>query len=110
MSTKAQINAAMKLLKNEGYTVNKKRPDPRIGDVVRFNCDSEGPYDVLITFHQTTPANNMDCWDYGGMEIIERPYDNMNTEACWIDRNEWAKDDGQYEVIGHVDLTKWIKR
>jgi len=107
MSTKREINAAMKLLKQEGYTVTKKRPDPRIGDVVRFT-DDDGTYDVLITFHVL--GRNEDAYEYGGVTVSEQDYKDQYTEACWIDRNEWAKDDGQYEVIGHVDLTKWTKR
>lgn len=96
----------MKLLKQQGYTVTKVRPDPRIGDVVRFH--GEGPYDVLITFHEL--GRNEDAYEYGGVVVSEQKYIDQCSEALWIDRNEWAKDDGQYEVIGHVDLTQWIKR
>jgi hypothetical protein len=110
MSTKAQINAAMKLLKKEGYTVNKKRPDPRIGDVVRMEGDRGELIDLLITFRQIDSATLEDVYEYGGIVVSEQTYMDQYTDSMWIDRNEWAKDDGQYEVVGHVDLTKWIKR
>lgn len=117
MVTKAQINAAKKLLEKEGFTVTKtkpgyeviqKRTDPRIGDVVRFHMDMN--CDVLVTFHQTDDASTDDVYSFGGVVVSEQNYNDMHTEHFWIDRNEWAKDDGKYEVIGHVDLDKWIKR
>lgn len=111
MATKTTtIRAALKLLEKEGYTVTKKRQDPRIGDVVRFKCDEGEPYDVLITFHQTDNSYDGDQYDFGGVIVSEMKYADQSTDAIWIDRNEWAKDDGQYEVIGHVNLDKWIKR
>lgn len=109
MTAKARIAAAKKLLEAEGYTLTKKRPDPRIGDVVRFYGD-DGDHDVLITFHQTDDATPDDVYDFGGVIVSEQGYADQYTEACWIDRDEWAKDDGQYEVVGHVNLDKWIKR
>lgn len=109
MTTKARIAAAKKLLEAEGYTLTKKRPDPRIGDVVRFHED-DGDYDVLITFHQTDAAERDESYDFGGVIVSEQGYDYQDTDNLWIDRNEWVKDDGQYEVVGHVNLDKWIKR
>ena len=109
MTAKARIAAAKKLLEAEGYTLTKKRPDPRIGDVVRFYGDDED-YDVLITFHQLDDATPEDTYDFGGVIVSERKYEYQHTDSMWIDRDEWAKDDGQYEVVGHMNLDKWIRR
>lgn len=107
------IEEAKKLLQKEGYEVKKKRPDPRIGDIVRIK-ESDGiltkVYNILITFHQTDNAAPDDMYDYGGVEISKGRYRDMDTEPIWIDRDEWAENDGKYTVIGHVDLDKWIKR
>ena len=112
MSTKTlpKINAAKKLLEKAGYTVTMNRPDPRIGDVVRFKSSDSTYEDMLITFHQLDPATADDVYDFGGVIVSEKRYADIYTEPCWIDRDEWAKDDGTYEVIGHVNLDKWIKR
>jgi hypothetical protein len=110
---KSPILTAVDLLKKNGYTVTKKRADPRIGDVVRFRDElTDGvPDEVLITFHQTEPdpGNTEDVWDFGGVIVSKKKWVEQYTEAMWIDRNEWAKDDGQYEVIGHVNLDKYMK-
>lgn len=100
------ITAAKNLLERSGYSVKKKRDDPKIGDVIRFYDGCSDPYNVLITFHQTKPDNADDVWDFGGVIVSEGLYEDMNSDACWIDRNEWARDDGQYTVIGHIDLSK----
>ena len=109
-TSKTAINAALKLLKKEGYTVEKKRPDPRIGDVVRMHYDDGTFDDVLITFHQLDRNGPDDVFPFGGVVVSERKYNDQYTEAMWIDENEWARVDGQYEIIGHVNLDKWIKR
>lgn len=102
------IEAAKKLLESKGYTVKTNRPDPRIGDVVRFRDDASDTLNtVLITFHQTKPSALDDVWAFGGVHIHSGAYDDMFTESMWIDSVEWAKDDGQYEVVGHVDLSKF---
>ena len=92
---KSPIQTAVDLLKKNGYTVTKKRADPRIGDVVRFR---DLDMNVLITLHDPASTN----YKFGGVVISKRT-------VRWIDRNEWAKDDGQYEVIGHVNLDKYVK-
>jgi hypothetical protein len=110
MSRKKQdpILAAKRLLESKGYTVKTNRPDPRIGDVVRFRDDTSDTLNsVLITFHQTEPTGPDDSFVFGGVHIHSGTYDTMFTESMWIDSEEWAKDDGQYEVIGHVDLSKF---
>ena len=105
------IEAAKKLLERKGYTVKANRPDPRIGDVVRFRDEagSDGGKlkTVLITFHQIKPSALDDVWAFGGVYVHSGTYEAMYTEPVWIDSVEWAKDDGQYEVIGHVDLSKF---
>ena len=110
---KSPIQTAVDLLKKNGYTVTKKRADPRIGDVVRMRDElTDGvPDEVLITFHRTDPdpANTDDVYDFGGVIVSKQNYDHQYSEALWIDRKEWAKDDGQYEVIGHVNLDKYVK-
>ncbi len=97
---KSPIQTAVDLLKKNGYTVTKKRADPRIGDVVRVRDDDA---DVLITFHDITVTTYV----FGGVVIAKGV--TPESDAYWIDRNEWAKDDGQYEVIGHVNLDKYVK-
>lgn len=103
------ITAAKKLLESNGYEVKMKRPDPKIGDVVRFDTDEDGICDVLITFHQTDDTTIDDVYDFGGVVVSEGRWDDLNTDAHWIDREEWAKDDGQYTIVGHVDLSKYTK-
>lgn len=101
----AQIEAAKNLLQKEGYEIKKPRPDPRIGDVVRIKGSGK-TFDALIVFHETSDAD----YQYGGVEVSTGDYCHIYTENLWIDREEWAKDDGQYTVIGHVNLDKWIKK
>lgn len=103
---KDPIAEAKALLTANGYEVKSRRPDPKIGDVVRFRDDG---MDVLIAFHQTDAIERGDEYVFGGVPMHIGGYDDIYTEPMWIDRNEWAKDDGQYEVIGHVDLTKYTK-
>ena len=103
------IAASKKLLEANGYTVNKCREDPKIGDVVRMGRDNGDTMDILITFHQTDDATDDDIFDFGGVEVAIGTYDQLYTEPCWIDRDEWAKDDGQYQVVGHVDLSGFTK-
>lgn len=103
-SDRAAINRAKRLLEKNGYTVAKYRPDPRIGDVVRFH-EGDKPYDVLITFYQTDSVTPEDVYAFGGVQVGRGTYLQLCTEPLWIDQNEWQKDDGQYEVIGHIDLS-----
>lgn len=103
------ILAAKKLLESKGYTVKVNRPDPRIGDVVRVWAweDKRGVLcDMLVTFNQTDSTGPDDVYRFGGVYVHCGTYEAMYTELVWIDSEEWAKDDGQYEVIGHVDLSK----
>ncbi len=104
------IAASKKLLEANGYTVNKCREDPKIGDVVRMGRDNGDTMDILITFHQTDDATDDDIFDFGGVEVAVGTYKQLYTEPCWIDRDEWAKDDGQYQVVGHVDLSEFTKK
>lgn len=103
---KNPIEEAKALLLASGYSVKSNRPDPRIGDVVLIA--SEG-HEVLITFHQAPGATMDDVYVFGGVVVSRANYSDQNTDTYWIDRNEWAKDDGQYKVVGHVDLTKYTK-
>ena len=110
MTTKKQdpTEAAKKLLESKGYTVKANRPDPRIGDVVRFkDAQNLELYNMLVTFHQTDSTGPDDVYRFGGVYVHSGTYEAMYTEPVWIDSVEWAKDDGQYEVIGHVDLSKF---
>jgi len=106
---KDPIAEAKALLTASGYEVKAKRTDPKIGDVVRMYQDDESPEDVLITVHQTDSHTAADVWNYGGVVVACGKYDDLYTDFIWIDRNKWAKDNGAYEVIGHVDLTKYTK-
>ena len=103
---KSPIQTAVDLLKKNGYAVTKKRADPRIGDVVRFRDEKA---DLLITFHQTDRQTPDDSYTFGGVIVGRNVYAKLYVDNLWIDRNEWAKDDGQYEVIGHVNLDKYVK-
>ena len=103
------VAAAKKLLEANGYTVNKRREDPKIGDVVRMDDGDGKTMDILITFHQTDITGPDDVFTYGGVEVAVGTYHQLYTEPCWIDRDEWAKDDGQYKVVGHVDLSGFTK-
>jgi hypothetical protein len=103
------IEAAKKLLESKGYTVKANRPDPRIGDVVKV-WDEAGMkvlHTMLVAFHQTDSTGPDDTYHFGGVYVHSGTYDAMYTEPVWIDSVEWAKDDGQYEVVGHVDLSKF---
>jgi hypothetical protein len=102
------ILAAKKLLESKGYTVKAVRPDPRIGDVVRIWENGGGVLcNMLVTFNQTDSTGPDDTFRFGGVYVHSGTYEAMYTEPVWIDSEEWAKDDGQYEVIGHVDLSKF---
>ena len=101
------IEAAKKLLESKGYTVKTNRPDPRIGDVVKFKDDYAKLNTMLVTFNQTDSTGPDDVYRFGGCVVHSGTYEAMYTEPVWIDSVEWAKDDGQYEVIGHVDLSKF---
>jgi hypothetical protein len=111
MATKKKdpIAEAKALLTASGYEVKAKRPEPKIGDVVRMYQDDESTEDVLITVHQTDSHSADDVWNYGGVVVARGKYDDLYTDFMWIDRNLWAKDDGDYEVVGHIDLTKYTK-
>ena len=103
---KDPIEDAKALLLASGYTIKRNRADPRIGDVVWM---APGGQELLITFHQTDDATKADVYDFGGVIVSVTNYANQDTEIFWINRNEWAKDDGMYKVVGHVDLTKYTK-
>ena len=104
------VAAAKKLLEANGYTVNKRREDPKIGDVVRMDDGDGKTMDILITFHQTDITGPDDVFTYGGAEVAVGTYKQLHIEPCWIDRDEWARDDGQYQVVGHVDLSRFTKK
>ena len=103
---KDPIAEAKALLTANGYEVKSRRPDPKIGDVVRFRDDG---MDVLIAFHQTDAIERGDEYVFGGVPMHIGGYDDIYTEPMWIDRREWEQNDGAYEVVGHVDLTKYTK-
>lgn len=100
-SKKTPVEAAKALLLNEGYTVTKKRPDPRIGDIVEIEGEK-----VLIIFHQKDRTNKDDHYRFGGYCVQVGVYAEMDTDApSWIDEREWH-DESQYPLLGHIDLTK----
>ena len=98
---KTPVEAAKALLLNEGYTVTKKRPDPRIGDIVEIEGEQ-----ALIIFHQKNKVSTDDHYRFGGYPVQVGVYAEINTDApAWIDEREWH-DESQYPLLGHIDLTK----
>ena len=104
---KTPIEAAKALLEKNGYTVKAIRPDPKIGDVVRTYEDDGSYNDVLITFREIDNSAHGDGFEFGGVAVSEAKREDQYPDMLWIDSAKWAKDDGQYQVIGHVDLSKF---
>jgi hypothetical protein len=99
------ILTAKRLLEKNGYRVTPIRPDPQIGDIIRFWYADSTCDDVLITFHQTNDVTPEDVYDFGGVVVAQCTHRQMDTDNYWINRNEWQQDAGDYELVGHVDLS-----
>lgn len=101
---KKQEAAAIKALKARGYKVEKSVEPPQLGDVVDWG---EGPmlicqYDAQEFDQRTHPEAGFFRW--GGIMLDEPTY----CDLVYLDIREWKS--GKVKKLGHVDLSKWMKK
>lgn len=101
---KKQEAAAIKALKALGYKIEKCVPPPQFGDVV-----DQGEGAILICQYDNQEFDNDESpearfYRWGGIMLDEPTY----CELVYMDIREWEA--GNVKKLGHVDLSKWIKK
>lgn len=99
---------AIRLLKKQGYKVIDPQPDVRIGDVYEI----EG-IPVLITLYDNgdhyDKTGSTEVFRWGGypLQDMDMLFEDRCLESMWME--ESSRLNGEYKLLGHVDLSNWIK-
>lgn len=89
-----EVEKAIALLNKNGYDVAQRIG---FGSIVWSRDDGH-----LILISQHDPKDPDTQW--AGTSLTNPSY----CELLWIDHDTWRKGDGSYEVVGSVDLGKWL--